>query len=93
LTVAQQNAVDLLATGKTDTEVSELLDVNRVTVTHWRCYDPLFQAELNRRRTEIWASGIHKLPGSLVMGNTGGPKRDFLLADLVAASGNYVPIT
>ena len=54
LTLAQQSAVDLLASGKTDTEAAGLLKLARPTVTKWRLYDPLFQAALNERRAEIW---------------------------------------
>jgi hypothetical protein len=55
-TLAQQNAIDLLAAGKTDQETAELLELHRTTVTKWRLYDPVFQAALNRRRAEIWGA-------------------------------------
>ena len=58
LTLPQQNAIDLLVLGKSDTETAELLGVHRVTVTKWRCYDPVFQAALNARRAEVWQGGI-----------------------------------
>jgi hypothetical protein len=61
LTLAQQNAVDLLASGKSDTETAELLQLARPTVTKWRLYDPMFQAALNVRRAEVWGSGIDRL--------------------------------
>jgi hypothetical protein len=61
LTLSQQSAVDLLAAGKSDTETAEALRVHRVTVTRWRCYDPAFQAALNARRAEAWASGVDRL--------------------------------
>src|SRR5262249_30387468 len=61
LTLAQQNAVDLLATGKTDTEAAESLSLNRVTLTRWRLYDPVFQAALNERRAEVWGAGLERL--------------------------------
>lgn len=54
LTLAQHNAVDLLASGKTDTETAELLNLHRTTVTKWRLYSPDFQAALNIRRAETW---------------------------------------
>jgi Homeodomain-like domain len=61
LTLPQQSAVDLLASGKTDTEAAELLGLHRTTVSKWRAYDPAFQAALNRRRAEVWASGVDRL--------------------------------
>jgi hypothetical protein len=61
LTVAQQNAVDLLAGGKNDTETAELLRLARPTVTKWRLYDPVFQAALNARRAEVWGAGVDRL--------------------------------
>ena len=60
LTLPQQNAVDQLAAGKNDTETAEVLGLHRVTVTRWRLYDPAFQAELNRRRAELWGSAIDR---------------------------------
>ena len=50
LTLAQQNAVDLLAAGKNDTETAELLKLTRVAVTRWRLYSPEFRAALAVRR-------------------------------------------
>jgi hypothetical protein len=61
LTLAQQNAVDLLASGRNDTEVAGLLNLNRVTVTKWRCYDVVFQAALNVKRAEVWGAAADRL--------------------------------
>jgi hypothetical protein len=61
LTLPQQNAVDLLAGGKNDTQVAGLLKLSRVTVTRWRLYSPEFQAALNRRRAEVWGTGVDRL--------------------------------
>lgn len=61
LTMEQLNAIDLLVTGKNDQEVANIIGVNRVTVTKWRNYDIYFQAELNRRRKEIWSSSLDKM--------------------------------
>jgi transposase len=44
LTIEQRNAIDLLVTGKTDTETAEAVGVHRVTVTKWRNADPLAPA-------------------------------------------------
>ncbi|MBE2973394.1 hypothetical protein [Priestia megaterium] len=61
LTIHQLNAIDLLVCGKTDKEVADLVSVNRVTVTKWRNYDIYFQAELNKRRKEVWNASIDKI--------------------------------
>lgn len=65
LSVKQQNAIDILVTGKTDAEVAEAVGVNRVTVTKWRNYHPGFQAELNRRRRNMWGASAERLRGLL----------------------------
>ncbi len=65
LTLLQRNAVDLLVTGKTDREAAETVGVNRVTMTKWRLYDPWFQAELNRRRLDVWGSSVERLRAML----------------------------
>jgi hypothetical protein len=61
LTLAMMNAVDLLAGGRNDTEVAGLLGLHRTTVTKWRCFDPVFQAALNQRRSEVWGRGLDRL--------------------------------
>jgi hypothetical protein len=55
LTPAQLNAVDLLATGKTVTAAAESANVARQTVSEWMNHDPVFQAALNQRRSELWS--------------------------------------
>jgi hypothetical protein len=60
-TLPQLNAIDLLATGQNDTAAAKALNLDRTTVTKWRLYDPVFQAALNRRRAEIWSTGIDRL--------------------------------
>jgi hypothetical protein len=57
LTIQQQNAIDLLVTGKTDQAVADAVGVTRPTVTCWRLYDPHFEAALNQRRKEVWGAG------------------------------------
>jgi hypothetical protein len=61
LTVKQENAIDMLVMGGTDSEVAEGIGVHRVTVTRWRLYDPQFEAELNARRKAIWGSAVDRL--------------------------------
>ncbi|HVA46106.1 MAG TPA: hypothetical protein VNH11_07005 [Pirellulales bacterium] len=61
LTIEQQNAIDLLATGKTDLETAEAVGVRRGTVAKWRLHDPHFQAALNARRQEVFGAVADKL--------------------------------
>lgn len=67
LTVAQENAVDLLAAGKNDTQTAEALGLNRVSVTRWRNYSPEFRAALAARRAEIWGIAADRLRAMLPM--------------------------
>lgn len=61
LSIEQQNAIDLLVTGKTDREVAEAVGVSRQTVCQWRLHNPVFQAELNKRRKEVWGATVDKM--------------------------------
>lgn len=61
LSIEQQNAIDLLITGMTDEEVATQVGVTRQTVNQWRNQNPLFAAELNRRREEAWGSSVDGL--------------------------------
>jgi len=60
LSIEQLNAIDLLVMGKSDREVAEAIGVHRTTVTGWRLYNPYFQAELNRRRKEVFGSAVDR---------------------------------
>ncbi|MGH9839322.1 MAG: hypothetical protein ACREEM_11120 [Blastocatellia bacterium] len=55
LTPAQLSAVNLLATGGTITAAAESANVARQTVSEWMNHDPVFQATLNQRRSELWS--------------------------------------
>src|SRR6266511_762838 len=61
LSLAQENAIDLLVTGQTDGEVAAAIGVNRGTVWGWRHEHPIFQAELNRRRLELFNAPQQRL--------------------------------
>lgn len=61
LTIEQLNAIDMLITGQSDQAVADAVGVSRPTVTSWRLYDPYFQAELNRRRKEVWGAATDRL--------------------------------
>jgi len=79
-----ENAIDLLVCGKPDAVVATETGVHRTTITRWRLYHPLFIAELNRRRSEVWSNGADRLrsliPEALgvlasVMADTESPNR------------------
>jgi DNA-binding XRE family transcriptional regulator len=61
LSIDQQNAVDLLVVGKTDQATAEAVGVSRQTVNGWRNGNPWFQAEVNRRRQELWGVAVDQL--------------------------------
>ncbi len=61
LSQEQQNAIEHLLQGKSDRAVSETVGVARQTVWEWRNRDPLFIAELNRQRSEMWKEARERL--------------------------------
>jgi len=61
LSIEQQNAIDHLLQGKSDRAVAAEVGVGRATVCEWRNHDPLFIAELNRQRSELWAEARDRL--------------------------------
>jgi len=94
LTIAQQNAIELLAAGATDVFAAEAVGVRQNTVTKWRNYDPLFQIALNKRRAEQWVglgdslrtmlpSAFDTIRDQLRV----GPNRGRLALDLVTRAG------
>jgi len=50
-----------MTSGSRDSEVAQDLGVNRTTLWRWRKDDSLFQAELNRRRYELWNASVERL--------------------------------
>jgi hypothetical protein len=54
LSIEQENAVEHLLQGQSDRAVAEAVNVSRQTVWEWRNKNPVFIAELNRRRFELW---------------------------------------
>jgi hypothetical protein len=94
LTIAQQNAIDLLAAGATDVFAAGAVGVKQNTVTKWRNYDPLFQTALNTRRAEQWAGLGDSLRTMLPAAFDTirdqlrvGPNRGRLALDLVTRAG------
>lgn len=61
LSIEQQNAIDLLITGKSDGETAKLVGVARQTVWNWRNNDILFYTELNKRRQDLWSANLERI--------------------------------
>lgn len=61
LSQEQMNAIEHLLQGKSDRAVAEAVGVSRQTVWVWRNNDPLFIAELNRQRFEMWKEARERL--------------------------------
>ncbi len=61
LSQEQMNAIDYLLKGQSDRAVAEAVDVSRQTVWEWRNNDPLFIAELNRQRIDLWSEARERL--------------------------------
>ena len=95
-TTEQLAAVELLVTGKTDRETAEAVGVARETVTSWRLYDARFQAELNKRRHDVFSSSADRLRALLPtalqvleeeLANIANPNRAKLALDLIKTIG------
>ena len=56
LSVEQERALELIILGQNDREVAESLSIARQTVHKWRNYNPLFVANLNAIRQNLWGS-------------------------------------
>jgi hypothetical protein len=63
LTEQQHTAIVLIVAGKTFQDVGEAVGVHRQAVSKWVHHNALFQAELNRRRQELWSSLLDRLRG------------------------------
>ena len=61
LSQEQMNAIDYLLKGQSDRAVAEAVGVSRQTVWDWKNHDPLFIAELNRQRVELWREARERL--------------------------------
>ena len=57
----QDQAIALLITGKTVTEVAEVVEVTRQTVSEWLHHHPGFQATLHQRQRELWHEASEQL--------------------------------
>ena len=65
LSQAQENAIDCLLAGMTDTEAAAdpRVNVARQTVWSWKHDAPIFKAELQQRRASLWSSTHETLRG------------------------------
>jgi hypothetical protein len=61
LSQEQMNAIEHLLRGQSDRSVAEAAGVSRQTIWEWRNHDPLFIAELNRQRFEMWQEARERL--------------------------------
>lgn len=61
LTPAARAAIDLLATGATVTATAKAIGTSRQTVSDWLNNNPVFKAELNQRRAELWGQTCDRL--------------------------------
>jgi len=61
LSQEQINTIEQLLQGKSDMAVAEAMGASHKTVWEWRNHDPLFIAELNRRRVELWSEARERL--------------------------------
>ena len=61
LSIEQANALEHLLQGQSDRAVAEAVGVARQTIWEWRNHDPLFIAELNRQKSEMWREARERL--------------------------------
>ena len=61
LSQEQMNVIDSILKGQSDRAIAEAVGVSRQTVWEWRNNDPLFIAELNRQRIELWSEARERL--------------------------------
>lgn len=61
ITPRQEAAIELLLAGSTDTSAAAALDLHRTTIARWRRVHPGFQAELARRREELYGAAAERL--------------------------------
>ena len=61
LSIEQANAIEHLLQGQSDRAVADVVGVSRQTVSEWKNHDPLFIAELNRQRFEMWREARERM--------------------------------
>jgi hypothetical protein len=60
----QLRAVDLVALGTSESQAARELQVDRSTLWRWQ-QQPAFQDEIARRRAELWAHSLDRMPSLL----------------------------
>ena len=63
LTTQHDQVILLLLKGHSDSFISKSLKISRTTLRRWRTCNPVFQAELNRARSEMWQTNLEHLRG------------------------------
>ena len=61
LSIEQESAVEFLLQGRSDLAVAESVGMSRQTIWEWRNRNPVFIAELNKRRSEMWREARERL--------------------------------
>ncbi len=61
LSIEQENAIEHLLQGKSDAAVADAVGVSRQTIWEWRNKNPVFIAELNRQRVELWSEARERM--------------------------------
>jgi transposase-like protein len=61
LSPAQETALTLYLAGQSDRDVAQAVGVTRQTCWEWRRQHPVFMAELERRRAEVWRQPQERL--------------------------------
>ena len=61
LSQEQLNAIEHMLQGQGDRVIAEILGLSLQTILEWRNNDPLFIAELNRLRVELWSEARDRL--------------------------------
>ena len=66
LSAQQQQAVILLAGGKTVTETAAAVGVERETVSRWKNHDAQFTSALTYQQADLWDAAADKLRASIL---------------------------
>jgi hypothetical protein len=61
LSQEQLNSIEHILQGKSDRAVAEAVGVSRQMIWDWKNSDPLFIAELNRQRVELWKEARERM--------------------------------
>lgn len=84
LTARQEIAMNGILGGKRDKEIAQEIGVSRETVSKWRHHNPVFQAEYNLRRKQIWDANRERL-ASLITKALGAIEKALEMGDASVA--------